>query len=83
MDCILVDNFDDIKKLKLDPNVQYLCFMECFNGVKMAWKAVVGYFYEKGDTVTLYDNVDGKPHKFIMCTNSLEKWRTLYGSLMR
>lgn len=64
MDYILVDNFDDIKELKLDPNSQYLCLMECFNGAKMAWKAVVGYFYEKGDILTLYDNDEGRPRKF-------------------
>lgn len=64
MEYTLIDDFNDIKELKLDPNVQYLCLMECFNGAKMAWKAVVGYFYEKGDTVTLYDDNDGKPHRF-------------------
>lgn len=56
MEYTLIDNYDDIKELKLDPNCQYLCLMECFDGAKMAWRAVVGYFYEKGDVVTLHDN---------------------------
>lgn len=63
MEYTLIDNFDDIKELKLDPNCQYLCLMECFDGAKMAWRAVVGYFYEKGDVVTLHDN-DSHVHRF-------------------
>ena len=56
MEYTLIDNFDDIKELKLDPNCQYLCLMECFDGAKMAWRAVAAYFYETGDIVTLHDN---------------------------
>ena len=63
MDYTLIDNFDDIKELKLDPNSQYLCLMECFDGAKMAWRAVTAYFYEKGDVLTLHDN-DNRVHRF-------------------
>lgn len=59
MEYTLIDNFDDIKELKLDPNSQYLCLMECFDGAKMSWRAVVAYFYEKGDVLTLHDNDNG------------------------
>ena len=63
MDYILVDNFNDVKKLNIKPNVRYLCLMECYDGVKMVWNPVIGIFFEKDDEVTAYDN-NGHGHVF-------------------
>lgn len=63
MEYALINNFNDIKELKLEPNIQYLCLMECYDGVKMVWKAIIAYFFKKGDELTLYDK-ENIPHKF-------------------
>lgn len=63
MDYILVDNFNDIKKLDIKPNTRYLCLMECYDGKKMVWNPIIGVFFKKDDEITTYDN-KGHGHAF-------------------
>ena len=51
----LIKNFNDIKALDLETGAQYLCIMECYDGVKMGWKPIIGDFYKKDDVVVFYD----------------------------
>ena len=63
MDWQTIDDLNNIKNLDLAQNEQYLCLMECWDGAKMVWKAIIANFYKTGDDVTVYDN-KGAAHHF-------------------
>lgn len=68
MEYTLIENFEDIKELNLENNAQYLCLIECYNGHKNVWKAIVANFYTVGDIVNLVDT-NNTVHKYTVHEN--------------